>query len=143
MTRTIYVALLAVPIFPCSAHAQQPGEPDASRLIAEWNAAYRALDATALAALFTADVEIIDRFGHWVKSQGTLHVERLWQQTFTDIYSGKPGPARKFEGVRMLSADVMVVQASAQWDAVRLEDGTTIPPHGEIDTFVAVRRNGA
>lgn len=36
-----------------------------------------------------------------------------------------------------------VVQARAYWkDIIVLDDGTQIPPHGEIDTFVAVRNGG-
>jgi ketosteroid isomerase-like protein len=108
--------------------------------MAEWNAAYRRLDAKSLAALETSDLEIVDRFGHWVRSEGPEFSERLWAATFTEIYKGKPGPPRTVERIRMLTRDVAIVQATATWPAVTLEDGTTIPPHGEIDTFVMVKR---
>lgn len=120
---------------------QRPIEEDPAirRLIANWNTAYRKLDAKALAALETPDLEIIDRFGHWVRSEGPEFSERMWAATFTEIYKGKPGPPRNVERVRMLSRDVAVVQATANWPALTLDDGTTIPPHGEIDTFVLVK----
>jgi uncharacterized protein (TIGR02246 family) len=120
-----------------------PEDPAVRELIARWNAAYRKLDARTLASLHTADVEIIDRFGHWVRSEGPEFTERLWTMTFRDIYKGKPGPERSVRNVRMLSPDVALVQATTQWDEVVLDDGTRIPPHGEIDTFVLVRRDGA
>ena len=64
----------------------------------------------------------------------------MWAWAFTNIYKGKPGPDHAIERVRFLSPDVALVQARAYWkDIITLDDGTRIPPHGEIDTFVAVR----
>jgi uncharacterized protein (TIGR02246 family) len=128
---------------PAMGQSLIPEDPGVRQLIAQWNAAYRRLDAKALAALETPDVEIIDRFGHWVRSEGPEFNERLWSMTFRDIYKGKPGPERTVRNVRMLTPDVALVQATTHWDEVVLDDGTRIPPHGEIDTFVLVKRDGA
>ena len=142
-----FTSVLIVLLSVCSlnVHTQQAAaEPAGVReAIAEWNAAYRAMDARKIAGLFTPDVEIIDRFGHWVKLQSAEQVEDLWQQTFTKIYGGKPGPERKIERIRALAPDVALVQATTKWDAVKLPDGRVIPPHGEIDTFVLVKQQGA
>jgi uncharacterized protein (TIGR02246 family) len=138
------IGLLTLCALPAQAqHPSVSEDAGVRQTIAAWNAAYRAMNAKTLAALFTPEVEIIDRFGHWVKAESTEQVENLWQQTFTTIYQGKPGPERKVERVRMLSSDVALVQATTRWDAVTLPDGRVIPSHGEIDTFVLVKQNGA
>jgi hypothetical protein len=49
------------------------------------------MDAKALASLETADYEMVDRFGHWIRSEGPEFNERLWVMTFKEIYRGKPG----------------------------------------------------
>lgn len=109
-------------------------------LVARWNAAYRALDAKTLAALQTPDFEIVNRLGQWTPTSSTTQNEQMWAWAFTNIYKGKPGPDHAIERVRFLSPDVALVQARAYWkDVITLDDGTRIPPHGEIDTFVAVR----
>ena len=126
---------------PHTAAAQQlPAEQSVRQTITRWNAAYRAMDPKRLATLFTDSVEIIDRFGHWVRPGGRSEVEQLWHLTFTQIYKGRPGPERVVESVRMLTPNVALVQATTQWDKVTLDDGTVIPAHGEIDTFVLVRQ---
>jgi uncharacterized protein (TIGR02246 family) len=139
--RLVILALLFAA--PASAQTVIPEDPGVRQVIAQWNAAYRKLDAKALAALQTPDIDIIDRFGHWVPSEGAEFNERLWTTTFRDIYKGKPGPGRTVRSVRMLTPDVALVQATTQWNEVVLDDGTRIPPHGEIDTFVLVKRDGA
>ena len=145
--RRMTAALAALMVALCAAPAVSQGtvaeDPGVRQLIARWNAAYRRLDAKALAELETPDIEIIDRFGHWVRSEGPEVSERLWTATFRDIYKGKPGPERAVQRVRMLTPEVAVVQATTHWDEVTLDDGTRIPPHGEIDTFVLVKRRGA
>jgi len=45
--------------------------------VTRWNAAYTGLNAKALAALETQDFELIDRYGHWIKSEGPEFNERL------------------------------------------------------------------
>jgi uncharacterized protein (TIGR02246 family) len=105
--------------------------------LAHWNRAYTGLDASALAALKTPDYEMLDRFGHWIKSEGPEFNQRLWAMTFKDIYRG---PARQIESIRILSPQVAIVQARANHpDGVTLDDGTRIPPFWEIDTYTLVR----
>ncbi|HZQ97162.1 MAG TPA: hypothetical protein VFA67_19275 [Candidatus Sulfotelmatobacter sp.] len=136
-------ALLAVLL---SATAAIPGrafagdESEVRDFVARWNAAYISLDAKALARLETPDYEMVDRFGHWIRSEGPEFNERLWAMTFKDIYRGKPGPARTVESIRFFSPQVAVVQARANHpDGVTLEDGTHIPPFWEINTYTLVK----
>jgi len=108
--------------------------------IARWNAAYTEMDAKSLAALETPDFELVDRFGHWIRSQGPEFNERLWAMTFHDIYHGKPGPARNVESIRFLAPSVAVVQTRANHpDGVILDDGTRIPPFWEINTYTLIK----
>jgi uncharacterized protein (TIGR02246 family) len=116
------------------------GEQSVRELIAHWNTGYRALDAKAMAALETDDFEMVDRFGEWYDSRGSAENERLWDWAFKNIYRGKPGPARQIEKIRFLRPEVAIVAAKCQWGEITLEDGTRIPPHGEIDTFVLVKQ---
>jgi uncharacterized protein (TIGR02246 family) len=125
-----------------SGPARPAGEGEVRELIARWNKAYLALDARGLASLQTDDFEVVDRLGHWISSEGREWNERFWKVTFQDIQKGRPGPEKKIERVRMLTPDVAVVQATSDWGEVVLEDGTRIAPHGEIDTFVVVKKQG-
>lgn len=108
--------------------------------MSRWNAAYRALDAKAMAALEADDFQMVDRFGEWYDSRGAAENERLWDWAFKNIYRGQPGPARQIESIRFLRPEVAIVAAKGQWGEITLEDGTRIPPHGEIDTFVLVKQ---
>jgi uncharacterized protein (TIGR02246 family) len=117
-------------------------EPGVRELMARWNTAYRSLDAKALAALETDDYQMVDRFGEWYDSRGASENERLWNWAFNKVYRGKPGPERKIEDIRFLRPEIAIVAAKGQWGEITLEDGTHIPPHGEIDTFVLVKLAG-
>jgi uncharacterized protein (TIGR02246 family) len=139
--------IVSVLICACSMVAfgqeQKGDEPGVRDLIGRWNAAYRALDAKKLAAVQTPDFEIVNRLGQWTPLFSTEQSEKMWAWAFTNIYKGKAGPEHTIERVRFLTPDVSVVQARAYWkDIIVLDDGTQIPPHGEIDTFVAVRNGG-
>jgi hypothetical protein len=88
----------------------------------------------------TDDYEMIDRFGHWIKTEGPGFNERLCATTFKDIYHGKPGPPRTIESIRFMAPNVAVVEARANHpNGVLLDDGTQIPPFWEIDTYTLVR----
>ena len=135
------VIALAMVIGVAQGHAQattndQQGVRD---FMARWNTAYTSLDATALAKLETDDYEMVDRFGHWIRTEGPGFNERLWALSFRDVYHGKPGPARNIESIRFLGPDVALVQARANHpNGVLLDDGTQIPPFWEINTYTLV-----
>ena len=115
-------------------------ESEVREFVTRWNAAYTGLDAKALASLETPDFELIDRFGHWIKSEGPEFNERLWEIGFREVYHGKPGPARNIENIRFFAPNVAVVQARAYHaDGVALDDGTHIPPFWEINTYTLVK----
>lgn len=137
---TLLICLCSMFAFGQERNRDENGVRD---LIARWNAAYRALNAKALAALQTPDFEIVNRLGRWTPTSSAAQNEQMWAWAFTNIYKGKSGPDHSIERVRFLSSDVALVQARAYWkDVITLDDGTRIPPHGEIDTFVAVRSAG-
>jgi ketosteroid isomerase-like protein len=140
LTRFASAVLLAAALAGVQAHASSNDETEIRDFIARWNAAYTGLDAAALAAMETPDFQLVDRFGHWIKSEGPEFNQRLWALTFRDIYHGKPGPARTIESIRMLAPQAAIVQARANHaDGVTLDDGTHIPPFWEIDTYTLVR----
>ncbi len=115
-------------------------ESGVREFVAKWNAAYTGLDAKALASLETPDYEMVDRFGHWIKSEGPEFNERLWAMAFKEVYKGKPGPARQIESIRFFGSNVAVVEARANHpDGVTLDDGTRIPPFWEINTYTLVK----
>jgi hypothetical protein len=90
--------------------------------------------------LETPDYQMVDRFGHWIPSEGPAFNQRLWAMTFRDIYRGKPGPARRIESIRFLAPPVAIVQARAHHpEGVTLEDGTHIPPFWEINTYTLMK----
>jgi uncharacterized protein (TIGR02246 family) len=126
-----------------SAYTSAGEEREVRDFIARWNKAYATLDAAALAALETTDFELVDRFGHWIRSNGPEFNKQLWSKTFTEIYHGKPGPLRQIESVRSLGPGIAIVQARAHHtNGVTLDDGTHIPPFSEIDTYTLVKTPG-
>jgi uncharacterized protein (TIGR02246 family) len=118
-------------------------EDEVRDFIARWNAAYTQLDAAALAKLETPDYQMVDRFGHWIQSEGPEFNRQLWAMAFQEVYRGHPGPARRIESIRFLAPQVAVVQARA-WhsESVVLDDGTRIPPFWEINTYTLIKTEG-
>ncbi len=138
--KLLFVALLTMVAVLLPSHASASDESDVRDFISRWNAAYTGLDANALAALETPDFELVDRFGHWIKSEGPEFNQRLWTMAFKEIYRGKPGPARTIEGIHLYAPQVAVVQARANHpDGVTLDDGTHVPPFWEINTYTLVK----
>lgn len=115
-------------------------EQKVRELIGKWDAAYRALDGKAIAALETPDFELVDRFGGYLPQTSREENERLWSWTFKNVYQGKPGPAHTIDRVRFINRDTAIVTCRAFWaDPITLPDGTVIPPHGQTTTFTVVR----
>jgi uncharacterized protein (TIGR02246 family) len=136
----VLVAVLMSGIAAIPGRAFAGDESEVRNFVARWNAAYTTLDAKALASLETADYEMVDRFGHWIKSEGPEFNERLWAMAFKEIYRGKPGPARTVESIRFFGPQVAIVQARANHpEGVTLDDGTHIPPFWEINTYTLVK----
>ncbi len=134
-------AALMMALAPARGQTTNYDEAGVRDLIGRWNAAYTSLDAKALAALETADYEMIDRFGHWIKSEGPEFNARVWAAGFNEIYHGKPGPARVIESIRFMAPNVALVEARANHpDGVALDDGSRIPPFWEINTFTLVKK---
>src|ERR1044071_213276 len=134
------LSALAVGVISMCANAKPDDERAVRDLIGRWDPACRSLDARAVSSLETEDFELVNRVGWWTKAKGREDNERMWAWGFDVIYKGKPGPKHTVESVRFISPEVAVVQAHADWPALTLPDGTPIPPHGEIVTFVVVKQ---
>ena len=144
MVRSFLTAALVLLCTFASAQDRVSDESGVRQLMANWNAAYRSLDAKTLASLQTPEFELVNRLGQWTPQGSVAEGERMWAWTFTNIYKGKPGPEHTVERVRFVRPDVAIVQARKYWaDVLTLDDGTRIPPHGEVDTFEAVKNSGA
>lgn len=140
MRKIWIIALLLVLAIAFDAQAQGNDEAGVRKFIDRWNTAYTIMNAKDLAALETPDYEMIDRFGHWIKSEGPQFNENLWHAAFTEIYRGKPGPARQIESIRFMAPTIAIVQARANHsDGVTLDDGSKIPPFWEINTYTLVK----
>ena len=128
MIKTAALAItLTVAALQAHPQASKNDEAGVRDLIARWNSAYTSLDSVTLAGLETADFELVDRFGHWIKTDGPEFNERLWALTFRDIYHGKPGPARQIESKDLgsVSAPRVAVDGQGRGAAVWLQvDGT-------------------
>jgi len=138
--KAVLTAVLIITVAQAHGQSTNYDEAGVRDLIARWNTAYTSLDAKSLAALETPDYEMIDRFGHWIKSEGPEFNRRLWAVTFTEIYRGKPGPARGIESIHFMAPNVAIVEARANHpDGVTLDDGSRIPPFWEINTYTLVK----
>lgn len=126
-------------------NAQSTGDDQAVRKVVErWNAAYVALDAKTMANLHTPEFDLVNRLGQWTNKSSNPAQEALWEWTFRAIYKGNPGPSHTIEKVRFLTPEVACVLTRGYWkEVITLDDGTKIPPHGEVDTLTMVKRNGS
>lgn len=140
-----FAFLLLVSAFSLPGVAQKATDEQAVRtLIEQWDAAYVALDAKTLADLHTPEFDIVNRLGQWTHKSSRADQETLWAWTFSVIYKGKRGPNHTIEKVRFLTPEVACVLTRGYWnDVITLDDGTKIPPHGEIDTLTVVKKDGA
>jgi len=135
------VLLLALSL---TAFAQGSSSDEASvrKLIEDWNRYYQALDGTRLASLSTPEFDIVNRLGMWTHKSSNTDLAELWNWSFKNIYKNHPGPEHKIDHIRFLTPDTAVVMTRAYWaNEITLDDGTRIPPHGEIDSFVVVKKS--
>ncbi len=96
-----------------------------------------------LADLHTPEFDIVNRLGQWTHKSSNAEREALWAWTFRVIYNGKPGPNHTVERIRFFTPDVASVLTRGYWkDVITLDDGTKIPPHGEVDTLTVVKKDG-
>jgi uncharacterized protein (TIGR02246 family) len=139
------LALMLIVFATALACAQSARDEQAARkAVEQWNTAYLKLDAKTLAALSTPEFDIVNRLGQWTHKSTNADLEKMWAFAFEIIYKGKPGPAHTIEKVRFHTPQVASVLTRAYWaDVITLDDGTKIPPHGEVDTFTVVKKNGA
>jgi uncharacterized protein (TIGR02246 family) len=142
--RKTFVVFTLFLLYSLTAFSQTAADETGVRsLIQQWNAAYLKLDAKALAALNTPEFDIVNRLGQWTHKSSNADQEKLWTWTFEFIYRGKPGVDHQIEKVRFHTPEVASVLTRGYWkDELTLDDGTKIPPHGEVDTFTVVKKNG-
>ena len=115
-------------------------EQKVRELIGKWDAAYRAMDGSAMAALEAPDFELVDRFGDWHAQTSREENARMWNWVFKNIYQGKPGPPHTVERVRFVTGETAIVICKAFWaEPIKLPDGSVIPPHGQTTTFTVVK----
>ena len=136
----ILTLLLPTAAFRAQTSAASGDEQKIRELIGKWDAAYRAMDGKAIAALETPDFELIDRFGNWTPQTSQAENERMWNWAFANVYQGKPGPKHTIERIRFIHPESAIVLCSAFWaETITLPDGQKIPPHGQTTTFIVVK----
>lgn len=144
MLRIFLTIALAV---ACSFHAFAQGSADEAsvrKLVEDWNRYYQALDGTRLASLSTPEFDIVNRLGMWTHKTSNADLAEMWNWSFKNIYKNQPGPAHTIDHIRFLSPDSAVVMTRAYWTKeITLDDGTKVPPHGEVDSFVVVKKGHA
>lgn len=87
LRRFAVVAVLSAAAAARCGWAATGPENEIRDFIAGWNAAYTGLDADALAILETADFQLVDRFGHWIRSEGPEFNRQLWAMAFREVYT--------------------------------------------------------
>jgi uncharacterized protein (TIGR02246 family) len=134
------VFLLAV-CLPTLAQNANPDEAAVRKVVEDWNRYYQALDGTKLASLSTPEFDIVNRLGMWTHKNSNPDLAEMWNWSFKFIYKNNPGPEHKIDHIRFLNADTAAVLTRAYWGKeLTLDDGTKIPPHGEIDSFIVVKK---
>jgi len=113
-------------------------------LMTRWVEAFNDLDAKRLAALETADVQAVDRFGALHLASGRSADEELWADSFEAVSRKTAPPVVTIDRIRFLRPDVAVVQASWRFsEGILLVDGERVPPFSQIDTYVVIKsQNG-
>jgi ketosteroid isomerase-like protein len=135
------LSLLLFAVGTVSLCAQTPNteEKMVRKLIETRNSAYHRLDADTLTRIVTPDFQLVDRFGDNIASEGPEYTRALWSWTFREVYKNRPGPVHHVVDISFIRPDVALAQTHADWSELKLDDGTTIPPHGEVDTFLLIK----
>jgi hypothetical protein len=139
--------VLAVSQFGTGQAVKKPGElKDLRRLretIARWNDAFRRLDAKSLAALETAEVEIVDRFGELHQLTAGCEKVAFWADGFAVIAKESTPPELAVGQIRLVGAAAATVKACTHFrNGIKLEDGARIPPLWELNSYLLLKRNG-
>lgn len=141
--RKLMLILIVVGVSLGGVAQSSTDEQAVRKLMEQWNAAYIKLDAKALAPLHTPEFDIVNRLGQWTHKSSNADLETMWSWAFQVIYNLKPGPNHTIEKIRFHSPEVASVLTRGYWaQEITLGDGTKIPPHGEIDTFTVVKKEG-
>jgi ketosteroid isomerase-like protein len=99
-------------------------------VILRWNAAYRLRDAKSLAALESADVEIVDRFGELHHLTDRKNSEGLWADTFEQLSDQSTAPECTIEKIRFIDPGVAIVYVRARYaGGIAFSDGARMPPY--------------
>lgn len=122
--------------------ATETDERAVREMMTRRNAAYHNLDAKALSALLTPDYRLVDRLGDNYQSQGAEFNTRMWDWGFKNIFRGRRPPEHRIINVEFIAPSVALVQTACNWEEIVLNNGQKIPPHGEVATFVVVKREG-
>jgi hypothetical protein len=118
-------------------------EKGAHDLISSWCSSYRQSDPARLAAMETGEIEIVDRFGDWHHLIGQKSQERFWKDGFDMIRREEFRPECAVQHVRLIRADVAIVQATVSYnEGIALQGDDRIPPFSETHTFVLVMAKG-
>ena len=120
-----------------------PGEKGAYDLVSSWCSAYRESNAKRLAALETAEIEIVDRFGDWHHLIGAKTRQRFWRDGFDMIRPEHFQPKCTVQHVHLIRQNTAIAQVTVHYDeGIALKGGDCIAPFSEIHTFVLVMAEG-
>lgn len=142
------IACVLFSSFPVFAANQRPSalasEQRAIRtLMSQWAEAYRNFDAKRLAALESAQVETVDRFGELHVPSGRTENERLWSDAFEMVSRNTVPPSFTIDSIRFVQRDGALVQVSCSFaQGILLVDDERIPSFSQVDTFVVTKTRG-
>lgn len=141
-------ALASLPLLGAQVHAAEPAiarrEQRVRDVIKRWSAAYRTLNAAALAALETTEVEIVDRFGESHLLRGESEKEQYWVEGFEMIARNQFAPEARIQRVRLIRVGVAMVEVCTRYPAgIELVDGSRIPMLWETTSYLVVNTGGS
>lgn len=140
MNRILVVALLLGVMGLSSAPALATGDEEAIKeRLEEFTAAWNKHDATAMAAIWAPDGDLINPFGRVAK--GRAEVQKL----FTDEHASfMKGTTLKItsSSVRLLGADAAILDFDSDVIGMKAADGTDLPTLGHHVTTVMVKKDG-
>ena len=141
MNRILVVALLLGVMGLSSAPALATGDEEAIKeRLEEFTAAWNKHDATAMAAIWAPDGDLINPFGRVAK--GRAEVQKLFTDEHANFMKGTTYKVTS-SSVRILGSEAAVLDLDADVTGMKAPDGTDLPTFDHHLTVVMVKKDGA
>ncbi len=137
------IAVAAIVLISGSLSPVRGQAPDAAQALRSrveaFQTAWNAYDASAVAAFFADEADQIMEAGPTIR--GHQAIQQWWRDRFASIERGRK-IALGVSSIRLITADVALVNTTAKGTGGRNAQGQEVPPENDRGTWVLIRQGG-